>query len=468
MSQEPEKDIEKQLREHAEKRRAAAGDQVELHPATRAMLQGEVARTYGTTSAAAAATAHEKSARPWWSYWPGLLFASCCVMLLAVFTMKPGSQNEMDFAQAPGTPPAATAISAEMAPTSPQPAAFALDAGAPPSPREAMESVVFDPQGPTLKKEMPFTYAETKSSARQAGTAPKDAVMSVFEPAKLKADALAATPAVTRPLPANTASAPLVVTVAAPASAPISSASITMREDLTEKPAPTIAAKRMAVTALPPPAPSAPSASVPAPDVAQAAEKAKVALPSDNTGQRFEQIPSRAGMRRNLQSPPSPEVLEQFQVQQNGNELKITDNDGSVYLGSLITPEEANRNQEARDEVAKDNARIQMNRGGALRDTRTASEAENLRTRSALAESNANIDRYFRATGMNRTLNQPVVIDGTFKNTAAIGTNANTRALVAKKQIEAPTNLPPSMQIQGRAVIGDRQELIINAIPVNR
>src|SRR5277367_1062159 len=41
---EPERKIEKLLRAYAKKRRADAGDPLKLHPATRRLLQGEVAR----------------------------------------------------------------------------------------------------------------------------------------------------------------------------------------------------------------------------------------------------------------------------------------------------------------------------------------------------------------------------------------------------------------------------------------
>src|ERR1017187_9333892 len=46
MANEPERPIEKLLRAAAKKRRDEAGAPLELHPATRRLLQGEVARTF--------------------------------------------------------------------------------------------------------------------------------------------------------------------------------------------------------------------------------------------------------------------------------------------------------------------------------------------------------------------------------------------------------------------------------------
>lgn len=45
MSNEPQRDIEKELLAYKQRRREQAGAPQELHPATRRMLQGEVARS---------------------------------------------------------------------------------------------------------------------------------------------------------------------------------------------------------------------------------------------------------------------------------------------------------------------------------------------------------------------------------------------------------------------------------------
>src|SRR5437660_881309 len=47
MPSEPERKIEKSLREYARKRRDDAGSPLEIHPATRHLLQGEVSHRFG-------------------------------------------------------------------------------------------------------------------------------------------------------------------------------------------------------------------------------------------------------------------------------------------------------------------------------------------------------------------------------------------------------------------------------------
>jgi hypothetical protein len=92
---------------------------------------------------------------------------------------------------------------------------------------------------------------------------------------------------------------------------------------------------------------------------------------------------------------------------------------------------------------------------------------------------NGNVaSRSFRAAGMNRTLNQPVVIDGSFQEPPQPDSRTNalramkaeaTQKAEAEKPVDALQPVPlPRVQIQGRVLVGDRQELIINAVPVNR
>src|SRR5688572_12087656 len=60
MAAEPEKKIEKLLHDYSRKRREDAGAPLEMHPATRRMLQGEVGRHFKDGGASSA------SPRPWW------------------------------------------------------------------------------------------------------------------------------------------------------------------------------------------------------------------------------------------------------------------------------------------------------------------------------------------------------------------------------------------------------------------
>ncbi len=469
MSQEPEKEIEKQLREHADKRRAEAGDQLNLHPATRRLLQDEVARTYGTNPAAATAT-EKKAVRPWWAYWPGVLFATCCAMLLAIVFLKSGSEEApLSYSQAENHAP----VSFELAATSPQPYADAMPAAAPPSGEKMIES--------NMDRSVPMTSMRVAESQRAPELAePASKPVSVNAPAvqmkykEAKADSLAARDSI--PAPA----APPAPT-AAPALMPADpSPSVSLAG---ARPEPAARSKVMKAAETP-----APVIASPQPPQAKMADELRLAQkPSIQTiqsnslqmdtssvtfattasgpegtvaGQRFVQTPAREMLRKNYQSPPSPAVLENFQFQQNGAELKFIDSDGSVYLGSMVAPE-AELESTTQGLAAKDAAGTRLQLDVTARSGRASGFGGAVPT-------NVSAPRYFRVIGTNRTLNQQVVFDGSIENVPqAVVTGGQLEAAKAEA-LKKKAQEMPQLQIQGRVQVGGRQELIINAVPVNR
>ena len=478
MSQEPEKEIEKQLREHADQRRAEAGDQLELHPATRRMLQGEVARTYGTTPPVTA----QSTTRPWWSYWPGFLFASCCVLLLAVVLMKPGQNAEFTLTQA-NNPGPALSTSSELAATSPQPAANAFGAApAAPPPAESImterleQTAVMDKAASIKEREEMQARSQPVNQTISPAAKPSPPPLAKDLKANEALAQTSAPPAPPRPRPVAVTAPSLASRTAAPQDAAL--------------PLPEAKMKRMAVAEVAPDAPVA-TAPVTPPTPGTPVAQAKLATATGNTqpmetgavafaatvsgpasttvGQRFEQTPSRAGLRRNYQSPAVPEVMERFQVQQNGEEVKIIDSDGSIYVGNMNVPE-ADQDATLRDAFKKQDAAP----AAAVADESRSRAVGAAAMRSGVAAPNTGetATRSFRATGLNRTLNQQVVIDGSFQEPPQPHSVTNAaRALKAEAE-KAKEALPPialpRVQIQGRVQVGDRQELIINAVPVNR
>src|SRR6185436_13363007 len=105
---ESERPIEKALRATAQKRRDEAGPPLELHPATRKLLQNEVARKY-------AASEQQTNSRTAWARWRwprfalGVATAAVVVVLAAVFGLfksdesstfaSRGAKEQMDVAQ---------------------------------------------------------------------------------------------------------------------------------------------------------------------------------------------------------------------------------------------------------------------------------------------------------------------------------------------------------------------------------
>lgn len=522
MSQEPEKEIEKQLREHAEQRRAEADAKLGagMHPATRKLLHGEITRTYG------AAATEQKASKPWWSYWPGLVFAGgLAAVLLLVFVnestkAKLGSSQlaKMDaLAPALSPPPAAAAT--------PSPSATERSLSLSPANTEARKdfgAVVAEPQAAPKSMTVPNPEPAAKlggtvsrenlanGGAAPAPNRPVDRMdLAKAEDAKpqLKVYAnrsrqfeQAESPAAAAPpkavmdrnadgFVAMKDSALRPVGAAAPASppppAPVTSApalskAMAERESLVSDGIvnkPMAPAKRVATS---PPAPQSVSALAKTDTYsvqgAVAMKQNHPLPPPISGGVYFENklvsaeekneaptpvAPGQPALRRNFQSPPRPAVLTQFQVEQNGNEVRFIDQDGSVYVGQMVA---------ATDEVS------------SLADAKKeADKKEMVKTKAAEAQYyiqgaqraggvGGGGQNSFRASGLNVTLNQNVIISGEFLNQPALAGKKQSptnysKSMAAPGEKSKAVVLPPT-QIQGRVQIGERQEIILNAVPV--
>ena len=85
-----ERPIEKLLQASAEERRRQAGGPFELHPATRRLLQGEVARQYGAPNAAKAPL------RPWFQFWPRLAWSLGTFLVLGMAALITWQSHQSD------------------------------------------------------------------------------------------------------------------------------------------------------------------------------------------------------------------------------------------------------------------------------------------------------------------------------------------------------------------------------------
>jgi hypothetical protein len=110
----------------------------------------------------------------------------------------------------------------------------------------------------------------------------------------------------------------------------------------------------------------------------------------------FQQITSEARYRRNLNSPVPPRVMQQFRVEQEGNQVRIIDEDGSTYAGQI------NPNP-ARYMVAETTSK-------AARATDTVLNVAPRPAASAVVPSGWVPLYEIQAEGMNKTLNQRVSV----------------------------------------------------------
>jgi hypothetical protein len=131
-----------------------------------------------------------------------------------------------------------------------------------------------------------------------------------------------------------------------------------------------------------------------------AAAAPPVAQPSSagslETKQQFSQQSAIQSFRNNAQASRSANVLNTFQVQQQGSEIRVLDADGSTYTGKI---EQSAKSGELDARIAA--------RYAAKRARRDAAQAAG-KSESATPQS------YFRATGYNVSLKKTLVFEGNY------------------------------------------------------
>ena len=186
-------------------------------------------------------------------------------------------------------------------------------------------------------------------------------------------------------------------------------------------------------------------------------------LAGANAAQFIQRYGSARKYRLNFNSPPLPNVLRLFEVEQIGQQIRVVDDDGSIYDGEIEQPpvKEA-LSQPSLETGLKKNL-----------------EPEARRTESAIG---ANVGQvasqtvFFRVAGTNLTLNQLVVFQGNF---LASTNQIRSTSLGAKLSLDQPAVGPvqnhslqgqqlPNDLIQGQATIGNSNRIQINASPVLR
>jgi hypothetical protein len=115
------------------------------------------------------------------------------------------------------------------------------------------------------------------------------------------------------------------------------------------------------------------------------------------TNQQFSQQSALQSFRNNAQVSRAANVLNTFQVQQEGSEIRVLDADGSTYTGKI----------EQSAKSAELDSRITA-RGDAAKQTRRYAAKTVRENESAAPQS------YFRATGFNLSLKKTLVFEGNY------------------------------------------------------
>jgi hypothetical protein len=126
-----------------------------------------------------------------------------------------------------------------------------------------------------------------------------------------------------------------------------------------------------------------------------------VAQPSSagslGTKQQFSQQPAVQSFRNNAQVSRAANVLNTFQVQQQGSEIRVLDADGSTYTGRI-------------EQLAK-NAELDV---GITARRDAAKQTRRYAAKAARENESAAPQSYFRATGYNVSLKKTLVFEGNY------------------------------------------------------
>lgn len=508
----PPSDIEKDLIAYKQRRRAQLGTPLELHPATRRMLQAEVARHASRpllTSEEAAKNfvrsfVMSNQQQGLWArhrsqvLWGGGMFA-CLAFVLLILRNDPQQTARQNIF--PDSLPAPTPVApVEQPPMSPATSLKASDGAL--------------PEKESLARRMPLapTSDESKVIAARASASPTAAqtmgnamaTSTQHQQAARRAESAAAQPARTVTLePATRGQA--FPNVVSPARTEMAQSQAEDRDGVrkvTDKADPNGLPALAKALKLQTPAPAGPSGDLksgsgPTPSMTGTAgslvplstEASGASLPAPSpalTGaqvsftQRFQQLDGRSPYRQNFNSPPVPEVMKEFTFERRDDRIRIVDGDGSTYEGSVLPA------------LIEELAASQIASGGLAASERKQSDQQAPAKGATAMTVGANYR--FVASGLSRKLNQlvefrgewqpgrrqsssesPALQEARHRNTGPIATQAvqfsltDGKATTLSSQADADflskqTQSSTGGQITGRVVVGGRNEFELNAV----
>ncbi|MEQ2005656.1 MAG: hypothetical protein ABMA26_02565 [Limisphaerales bacterium] len=535
MANEPQRDIEKDLLAYKQRRHEQLSAPMELHPATRKMLQGEAARAASRpllTSEEAAKNfvrsfvmSHQQpgffARHKQRVIWGGAMFA-CLAVVLAVLRNDPRLEEQRRAFPDPLPTPQPVAD-----PQAAKPQA-ALAAGR--SQTEGEQLARAKQSAPAADKLQELVKVAAAPVGNPAPASQRGATVGSAPPTVKMREAVDRR-SVAAPTPATPPAMPTPISRAASAPAPTSGPAVAKAESATRDLDRKLAEKNDAVEpvqlakSLKATQPlglafeaeakkstdemklkrsvggdlkrgqlgdaavlggGAGAAPVAASFAASAPQVPSAFATSDNsqTRQRFLQLDNQAGYRKNFNSPPMPQVMQDFAFERTGDRVRIVDADGSTYVGTVMP---------APVEEARAKSVSQLDAMKRLKD------APGQQSQSGGAQAaDAQTSYRFYANGVNRKLNQSVEFRGEWQPAApaqqAPATPALQQARFGAERLEAQaaekkekvsvTNAlagnPAPVQayhflqqqkessqgrISGRAVVGGKNEFDINAVP---
>ena len=503
---EPERKIEKLLRAYAKKRRAQSGESFKLHPATRQLLQGEVARDKPTPEDEDESVSLWELLRQRWAF---LLSFAACIFLIGIILLPVTNSAKKKAAMVStlnglrqvgmAVQMAAKDYGGKLPATLDELATNGYLAQGALTDQESGKPFVYLGAGKnfeSLSTNAVLAYSPTEKGERRAilladGSTEmmnRDQFAEVTNSLALPPLARTVTPSAAPTLSGSIAAMPIEVSPAAPAPAfaPIAGGGGGASAPAATPPPPPIVASSDNVAPGQPnniqqeEVPAIPAAA-PAPAEMPPSQENSATLAARQQYQFTFAPAARQFMalqntfKNSVASPQASPVLANFQVLQNGNAIRVVDQDGSVYEGSLQALEQRAPMAEGQSGVAVDQRLMQnaVKVATGLPVQKIAAAQDALQIAQTY---------FFRVYGTNRTINERVVFTGTFlpnlataPKTQAPAPQAGFRGAVGgtieeEKKLTTtnqPGQLPwSSLRITGTAIVNHTNQIQIDAAPV--
>lgn len=475
----PERDIEKMLKAAAEKRRREAGAPLELHPATRRLLHGEVARQYRRLPRPGFAGGDFLARHRWRIAWAAGLTA---VLGLGLWMSQPrptrnpavGDVASMEkrlveraLRSARSEPAAAPALNRLTATNPAEPAMVAQTVTPPPAVEEALaeatggRKVVNSP----VARAKPGREAADSSVASFPAESPK-ATLAASPAFKVNGNEIAS---------AKTDAFQRRYGGRLEEQAPAGAGGGTIQDQL-----------RLNSPLAPAAAPVGAFAPPTDPVKLSLGYFARVPAAEPRLTLNFDRLAKdEYEAAKRAPTPTATVVLENFRLERAGDVVEIIDHDGSTYSGRIQPSPAAivvladgtvsRDKQEAAPESQTVNGAAPGS--GAPLQMRYRQAATALAVTSEVSQASFS----FQVTGTNRTLNQQVVFDGAVlfspagpvsaagaaQSTGTVTATTARPELVSGQSAPAPAPLQ-SLRVTGKAVVGGQPAVEINALPAKR
>lgn len=463
-----ERPIEKLLRRYAKKRRADAGAPVELHPATRRLLQGEVTRQFRKAALGDARASFTQMMKGWL---PRLAWVVPLLVLVAVglwSLLDRPETKQLALGPAPNETAAADGSRAAKAGRrEPESLLSTLDAPRStagenaPADLIAVKAVLASPSPAPIPVRAPDQPVVSLAGVAEKKGEAASGVFKEMAPADKLGVATSAAPARTRF--AEASSANRVNTLPADPRTG-NDASLQTNRSITG----VYAANQKKLnesTARSFDAPALESAAPLRDTPGTAASLKRIDSLEREQAQTYSQSfanlvpePLKQKTAKVIVPPPLSPVLANFRVEQTGRQLRVVDSDGSTYVGETDGPPEFWGDVGGK----KDQAVQSFKRDGKISQLPAAASAPSQQVQN----------NFYRVVGTNRTLNQAVEFTWSYAELTNAPVLAQAEKIGAEPTKDArklPTQFPVQLQnafITGRAQFGNGKEIEINAVPV--